>query len=222
MTFRQSQSQCPSCRQFSGDGAFCANCSLLNRYPESGAYAASRWRRLGGAILETVLIVVTLGVGWLIWLYFTSQHSQTPAKKILGMYILRRDGTPATAGRVWLRDFVVQLVVFNVVGVVISAVVGPLAGYIPWFLDAVWIFWDKDRQTLHDKMADTIVVRPVATWDVSQIGATSDSSQLGVRRGGAPDTTTQTRLRELRDLADQGLITAAEYEERRRRILENV
>ena len=51
------QSQCPSCQQFRGDGVFCANCGLLNQHPDSGAFAATRWRRLGGAILETLLFV---------------------------------------------------------------------------------------------------------------------------------------------------------------------
>jgi uncharacterized RDD family membrane protein YckC len=214
VTFAQSQSECPSCRQFSGDGVFCASCGLLTAHPESGAFVATRWRRLGGAILESLLFVVTLGVGWLIWLYFTSQHAQTPAKQILGMYILRRDGTPATAGRVWLREIVFEILVFSAAGWFL--------GGIPGIIDGAWILWDKDRQTLHDKMADTIVVRPVTEWSESQLGAMDGSSQLGVRRRAAPDTTTQTRLRELRDLADQGLITAAEYEDRRRRILEDV
>ena len=215
MTIAQQQSQCPSCQQFSGDGVFCANCGLLNLHPESGAFAASRWRRLGGALLEGVLFVVTLGVGWLIWLYIASQKSQTPAKQLLGMYILRRDGTPATVGRVWLREIVFEIVVLGGAGWF-------LAG-LPGLIDAVWIFWDKDRQTLHDKMADTIVVYPVAGWNESQIeGMRDPASHPSARIRSAPDTTTQTRLRELRDLADQGLITAAEYEERRRAILEDV
>ena len=215
MTFAQPQSQCPSCQQFSGDGVFCVNCGLLSQHPESGAYAATRWRRLGGAILESLLLIVTLGVGWLIWLYFTSQHSQTPAKQILGMYILRRDGTPATAGRVWLREIVFEILVFGVAGAIVAN--------LPSLLDAAWILWDKDRQTLHDKMADTIVVRPVTEWSESQVETMRDPATYpSVRSHPAPDTTTQTRLRELRELADQGLITADEYEERRRRILDDV
>ena len=42
-------------------------------------------RRLGGALLEIGLGLVLLGIGWLIWLIFTCQKGQTPAKKLLGM-----------------------------------------------------------------------------------------------------------------------------------------
>ncbi len=214
MTLAQSQPQCPSCQQFSGPRLFCANCGLLNQHPESGAFAASRWRRLGGALLETLLLFATLIVGWFIWLYFAAQKSQTPAKQLLGMYILRRDGSPASAGRVWLREVVIELIVF---GIVSQFFFGLLS-----LLDAVWILWDKDRQTIHDKLADTIVVHPISTWDESRMQMMGGPAGPSVRRSAASDTTTQNRLRELRDLADQGLISSAEYEERRRRILDNV
>ena len=214
MTFARSQPHCPSCHQFSGTRIFCATCGLLNQHPESGAFAASRWRRLGGAILEGILFIVTLIIGWFVWLYFASKKSQTPAKQLLGMYILQRNGAPASAGRVWLREVVVEMIGFGLA----SQFLFGLAS----LLDAVWILWDKDRQTLHDKIVDTIVVHPVSTWDQSRIDRMREAAHPIAQAGASSVTTTQDRLRELRDLADQGLITAMEYEERRRHILDDV
>ena len=33
----------------------------------AGVTAASPWTRLGAVILESLLVVVTLGIGWVIW-----------------------------------------------------------------------------------------------------------------------------------------------------------
>jgi uncharacterized RDD family membrane protein YckC len=33
---------------------------------------------------------------------------------------------------------------------------------VPHFLDLLWAAWDKNNQTLHDKVAKTIVIRPRA------------------------------------------------------------
>ena len=128
----------------------CVNCSVSNQFPASGAYAASRWRRLGGALLEILLIVLTLVVGLADWLWLTAKTSQSPAKRLLDMYILSMDSTPATAERVWLREVGVKLLLFGVAGWVTEGISN--------LLDAIWIFRGRDRQTLHDKVAGTLVV----------------------------------------------------------------
>ena len=33
------------------------------------------------------------------------------------------------------------------------------------FLDAAWLLWDRDRQTLHDKVLGTLVVERARTLD---------------------------------------------------------
>ena len=207
---------CPRCHAPRGDGRFCATCGILNRYPDSDAYAASRLRRLSGALLEEVLFFVTLIVGWLIWLYFTAKKSQSPAKQLLGMYILRNDGTPATARRVWARELLVKILIFDTLGAITSGITS--------IVDAIWILWDKDRQTLHDKLADTIVVyHPQPGMEALRQAADPGQQPLSARAGGtgayASGATVQERLRDLRELADRGLITTDEYEERRRQIL---
>ena len=71
-------------------------------------------------------------------------NGRSIAKKILTIKVVRSDGSPASLGRlIWLR---------NVVNWLISII--PLYGLI----DSLFIFGES-RQCLHDKIADTIVVK---------------------------------------------------------------
>lgn len=85
------------------------------------------------------------GIAW-IWLtiLYVARNGQTIAKKMLGIKVVRSDGSKASLGRIfWLRN-----------------VVNGLLGVIPLYslVDALFIFGEQ-RQCLHDKIADTIVVR---------------------------------------------------------------
>lgn len=87
-------------------------------------------------------------VGFIVWCVITyvlvKRNGQTIAKKWLGIKVVRTDGSPASVGRIfWLRN-----VVNGVLGIL------PLYGLI----DALWIFGEESR-CLHDKIADTIVVK---------------------------------------------------------------
>ena len=142
---RQSE-QCSRCGSERGVGRFCAACGVLNADPDSGAYIASRLLRLGGLLLEVLLVVATLGVGWLIWLFFTAQASQTPAKRMLHMYILDAAGGAVPAWRIWFREVVVKGLPILLIGYfVVAASVG------------VFLV-NRDRRALHDLIAGTIVV----------------------------------------------------------------
>ena len=137
---------------------------------------AERGSRLGAAILDSIIFMamvyapillaafaagvdddgttmLAVGVslalaGFGVWCWLTirymSQNGQSIAKKIVGIKVVRADGSPINLGRlIWLR---------NVLQWVISVV--PFYGLI----DALFIFGES-RQCLHDKMADTIVVK---------------------------------------------------------------
>ena len=94
---------------------------------------------------------VGIAIGTLIWGVITyvlvQRNGQTIAKKMLGIKVVRADGSRASVGRIfWLRNFVVGL---------ISVI--PFLGALFVLLDALWIF-GEERRCLHDKIADTIVV----------------------------------------------------------------
>lgn len=72
--------------------------------------------------------------------YFWAFLGFTPGKLLLGLKIVRKDGSDLSLARSFVRFF----------GYWISA--------IPLFLGFLWITFDDDRQGWHDKIADTHVV----------------------------------------------------------------
>jgi uncharacterized RDD family membrane protein YckC len=87
-------------------------------------------------------------VGLIVWSWLTIKfvraNGQSIAKKMLGIKVVRTDGSPISLGRIfWLR---------NVVNVLLGII--PLYGII----DALLIFGEP-RQCIHDKLADTIVIK---------------------------------------------------------------
>jgi uncharacterized RDD family membrane protein YckC len=103
-----------------------------------GTVLSSLGKRFGGALLTTVLVVVTLGIGYLIWAAIAYGKGQTPAKQILKMYVIDTEtGLPATWGKMFIRSFI-----GNFLGII----------------SAIWIFTNPERQCLNDKILNTIVV----------------------------------------------------------------
>jgi uncharacterized RDD family membrane protein YckC len=95
------------------------------------------------AIAGAVALVGAIAWIWLT-IMFVARNGQTIAKKMLGIKVVRSDGSKASLGRIfWLRN-----------------VVNGLIGIIPLYqlIDYLFIF-SEQRQCLHDKIADTIVVR---------------------------------------------------------------
>jgi len=144
--------------------------------PDQGIVPADRGTRLGASILDGLIFMlmvylpflvgvmipgvgpnqttaVLTGVviafsGLVVWCWITfrsvARTGQSIAKKMLGIRVVRSDGSPASLGRViWLRN-----VLNSLLGIV------PLYGLI----DSLFIFADS-RQCLHDKIADTIVIK---------------------------------------------------------------
>jgi uncharacterized RDD family membrane protein YckC len=91
-------------------------------------------------------------IGLIVWIVltvrFVSANGQSIGKRLLGIKVVRADGSHATLGRIfWLRN-----VVNGVPGLI------PLVGGIYGLVDCLLIFGEP-RQCLHDKIADTIVIK---------------------------------------------------------------
>jgi len=142
--------------------------------PNAGTVPADRATRLGAVILDGIIFmamvnvpfvagliglsiggrmaiagpVVLMLIGLVVWCWMTvrsvKRNGQSIAKKLLSIKVVRSDGSPVSLARIfWLR---------NVVNGIASII--PLYGII----DALFIFADA-RQCLHDKIADTIVIK---------------------------------------------------------------
>jgi uncharacterized RDD family membrane protein YckC len=133
---------------------------------------ASPWRRLAGWLIEFVVVILLLLAGLVVgsvlangslffgfvvalsalWLYFagleSSQQQSTLSGRLLGTKVMDVDGEPLTFTRATSRHFAMYL----------SALTPIAIGYL-------MVFWTKRRQTLHDYLARTIVVRTVANGD---------------------------------------------------------
>jgi uncharacterized RDD family membrane protein YckC len=143
----------------------------LRKEPEEFALEyAGFWIRLGAGVIDVTIIVLFLYIicrlilefttvtvflilswfatGCIVWfiviVYFTgfwAWRGQTPGKIIMGIKIIRTDSSPLTLTYALLR----------------------FAGYILSTLTIgigfVWIGFDKRKQGLHDKIADTYVVK---------------------------------------------------------------
>jgi uncharacterized RDD family membrane protein YckC len=110
------------------------------------AMRSTQQESAANVMLAATLVVFVASVGTWCWLTikYVKENGQTIAKKIVGIKVIRTDGSPASLGRIfWLRN-----------------VVNGLLGVIPLYnmIEVLFIFGDA-RQCLHDKIADTIVVR---------------------------------------------------------------
>lgn len=112
-----------------------------------GVYLTSVGKRFGVYLLDAVLMMVTLGIGWLIWGAITASNGQTPARKILGVYqVSNRDGKPLSwAQMVFMRGIVGAFVMGAAIGITLG-----ILAFMP--------FWDRNNQTINDKVSGSIAV----------------------------------------------------------------
>jgi uncharacterized RDD family membrane protein YckC len=97
----------------------------------------------GGGSSGLVGLLLLSGVtAWLV-----HRNGQTIGKKLVGIKVVRSDGSRATLGRIfWLRNVPLMVVGFI-----------PFVGQIVSLVDALLIF-RASRQCLHDQIAGTIVI----------------------------------------------------------------
>ncbi len=120
----------------------------------AGVTAASPWMRLGALVLESVLVLVTLGIGWVIWALVVVGRGQTPAKALLNLRVVDTASLrPVSFVRMfWVREIVA--------GIVASFAI-PLTLGVLLFMP----FWDRRNQNLWDKISSTyVVLDPSDAW----------------------------------------------------------
>ncbi|PKN82430.1 MAG: hypothetical protein CVU47_03145 [Chloroflexi bacterium HGW-Chloroflexi-9] len=151
---------CAGCGRDPGDGRFCRFCSTSIVDPNSqlaGLFARFVANIIDGIALWGVLVVAfgfvaagdagaALGLLVLIgafvgWIYLLAK-GVTPGKAALGLRVRKTSGDVPGLVTMLLREWIAKYV---------SALV--------LYLGYLWAIFDKDRQSWHDKIAGTVVVK---------------------------------------------------------------
>jgi uncharacterized RDD family membrane protein YckC len=122
--------------------------------PSSSSFRyASFQHRLGAIALDAALMILTLGIGWIIWSMIVWSDGQTPAKKILKLRTLNQtNGRTATWGHMAIREALVLITVSAA-----STITGGIAG-IAWIVVEIVFYFTKGQRTLRDYWVKTVVV----------------------------------------------------------------
>lgn len=107
-------------------------------------------QRVIAYLLAVALLILTLFIGYLIWWLLVLGRAQTPGKQIVGIQVVNDTGEPLTWGYMFLREFVIKFLL----GGFLSSFAG-----IYFVVDHIWPLFDDDRQAIHDKMVNTLVVK---------------------------------------------------------------
>ena len=107
--------------------------------------------RLGSHLLEALLALVTLGLGWLIWSFVIWGQGTTPGHKVLKHYIVNeKTGRELTWGQMFVREFLIK-------GLLVPLLSAFSFGIV-YLVDSLMVTRD-DRKTLHDRICGSVVVQ---------------------------------------------------------------
>ena len=135
---------CPNCSRQWGGGAVCQFCNQVDGMAH-GVCLSSVGKRFGAYLLDGLLVVVTLGIGWLIWGFLIFGRGQTPAKQILGMRIVSMKTGEPSWGLTFVREVIAKSIIW-----VLSILTAGIVNF--------WLVWDRNNQQLWDKVTNTIVI----------------------------------------------------------------
>ena len=184
-------------------------------YSPRGAFSGDNV--VGVTALSTGMLIL----GGILWFRLTTGRGQSPAKWLLRLRVIRTDGLVADWRWMFAREIALKSVSFSALGWALSATVGDAIG--AWIVSlalavaALWCAWDANRQCLWDKAAGTLVVH-------DPDGVVAPGVPVIVDRGSVAVTpaTPAGYLDTLADFHRRGLLSDAEYEERRQREMERL
>ena len=157
---------CRTCGTENADSAaFCSNCgtSVSTNYGDSSQVPAadkpqlaSVGRRLTALVLDSLIAILTLFVGFAVWSLIVYGRGQTPGKQLVGIYAAHvgKPHVPLSWGSMFLREFVIKALLFgSLLNLATSGIV--------WAVDYLWPLWDGSGhiQTLHDKVVGSSVYK---------------------------------------------------------------
>lgn len=119
--------------------------------------------RLAAAILEVLLVLVTCGIGWLIWSVILWKNGETPAKKIMNLRVVdAATGAPASMQQMVMRELVGKMSIGVIGDFLLRSVLGDASvnvGALVYLVSGIMILVNSSRQGIWDYIAKTTVAR---------------------------------------------------------------
>jgi uncharacterized RDD family membrane protein YckC len=112
----------------------------------NGTELASVGRRIGAYFLAIPLVIVTLGIGYIIWGLMLWPDGRTPAASVLGMQVWRPDDQrKASFGWMALRE-------------IVGRIADGILSLITELTSFILMCTGRERKALHDYVAGTVVL----------------------------------------------------------------
>ena len=99
--------------------------------------------------LSVLFVAATLVVGGIYFIVLEGRSGQTWGKRALGVVVLAEDGSPCGYGRATSRELLGRMLIGGFAWALV----------LPGLLSYLAALWDPERQTWHDRIGQTIVVR---------------------------------------------------------------
>ena len=115
-------------------------------------------RTASSAVFAGLLLFALYAVFWFALL----PRGATPGKACAGIRVVREDGRPAGFWLMLVREAMLKFLA--------SALLSLVTAGIYWAADCLWPLWDQRRQSLHDKMAGTVVVTGTGAGSTEDLG----------------------------------------------------
>ena len=135
-------------------GGYAGGYSLQPALPPAvqGRALAGWWQRVGASLFDGIFSITIIGyfVNWFLMGRDGERNGQTLGKQVVGIRVVKADGSPVSVGFAVLRELVVKGLLFGGLGWFLFG--------IPGLLNYLWPLWDKPgQQALHDKIVSTYV-----------------------------------------------------------------
>jgi uncharacterized RDD family membrane protein YckC len=118
---------------------------------ENETIMATPGARFGSYLMEYLLLIVTLGIGWLVWSLVVWKNGTTPGHQVLKQVIVdEKTKQPLSWGRMALREVLFKGLVGAFLAIISFGVF--------FVVDSLFVTRD-DRRTIHDRMSGSLVIQ---------------------------------------------------------------
>lgn len=110
------------------------------------------WKPLGEEFGRGLFVVGTATLLiYAVWFAIRLSSGQTPGKQITGIRVVQAHGELSSWGCTFVRELIFKGMIVHVLTIITLGLF--------YVVNYLWPLWDKNSQTLHDKMAKTLVVQ---------------------------------------------------------------